>query len=86
MVFLQIVADTLTKIILERVDTIMSIQAHIDSLAEKRAQIKEQINTEMNHPSPNFELISKLKKQNLTLKEEMQRYLTALNEKELASS
>lgn len=64
----------------------MSIQAHIDSLAEKRAQIKEQINVEMNHPSPNFELINKLKKQNLTLKEEMQRYLATLNEKELASS
>ena len=69
----------LTIIILERVDTIMSIQAHIDSLAEKRLQIKEQITTEMNHPSPNFETITKLKKQNLTLKEEMQRYLTTVN-------
>lgn len=58
----------------------MSIQAHIDSLAEKRLQIKEQITEEMNHPSPNFGTITKLKKQNLALKEEMQRYLITLNQ------
>jgi len=58
----------------------MSIQAHIDSLSEKRTQIKEQIDKEMAHPSPNFETITNLKKQNLTLKEEMQRYLSMLNE------
>lgn len=64
----------------------MSIKAHIDSLAEKRLQIKEQINNEMNHPSPNFETITKLKKQNLALKEEMQRYLSRINGKVSASS
>ncbi|MEK6747252.1 MAG: DUF465 domain-containing protein [Rickettsiales bacterium] len=58
----------------------MSIQAHIDSLSEKRSQIKDQITAEMNHPSPNFELITKLKKQNLALKEEMQRYFVTMNE------
>jgi hypothetical protein len=58
----------------------MSIQAHVDSLSEKRSQIKEQITAEMNHPSPNFETITKLKKQNLALKEEMQRYLSTMNE------
>ncbi len=58
----------------------MSIQAHVDSLSEKRSQIKEQITAEMNHPSPNFETITKLKKQNLALKEEMQRYLCTMNE------
>ena len=57
----------------------MSIQAHVDSLSEKRSQLKEQITAEMNHPSPNFETITKLKKQNLVLKEEMQRYLTTIN-------
>lgn len=58
----------------------MSIQAHVDSLSEKRSQIKDQITAEMNHPSPNFETITKLKKQNLALKEEMQRYLSTMNE------
>lgn len=57
----------------------MSIQAHVNSLSEKRLQIKDQITAEMNHPSPNFETITKLKKQNLALKEEMQRYLITIN-------
>lgn len=58
----------------------MSIQAHIDSLSEKRLQLKDQITAEMNHPSPNFETITRLKKQNLVLKEEMQRYLSTIGE------
>lgn len=53
----------------------MSIQAHIHSLTEKRAQLKEKIAEESHRPSPNFVLITNLKKQNLALKEEMQRYL-----------
>lgn len=64
----------------------MSIQAHIDSLAEKRLHIKEQINAESQRPSPDFETITRLKKQNLTLKEEMQRYLIMLTGKAKASS
>lgn len=59
----------------------MSIQAHIDSLAEKRTFLKEQIAIESARPSPDFVLITNLKKQNLTLKEEMQRYLIALGQK-----
>ena len=59
----------------------MSIHAHITSLSEKRAQIKEQIAAEMAHPMPDFVLIRKLKKQNLTLKEEMQRYWLMLDKK-----
>jgi hypothetical protein len=58
----------------------MSIQAHIDSLSEKRSQIKDQITAEMNHPSPNFEVITNLKKQNLALKEEMQRYFITMKQ------
>lgn len=56
----------------------MSIQAHIDSLSEKRAHIKEQIAQESARPAPDFVMITNLKKQNLALKEEMQRYLTML--------
>lgn len=64
----------------------MSIQAHIDSLAEKREQIKEQIAQETAHPAPNLEIITKLKKQNLTLKEEMQHCFSTLGESKVASS
>ena len=63
----------------------MSIQAHIDSISEKRNQIKEQINAEMNHPAPDFETITKLKKQNLLLKEEMQRYLSIMAEDKVSA-
>lgn len=56
----------------------MSIQAHIDSLAEKRTHLKDRIAEESSRPFPDFVLITNLKKQNLTLKEEMQRYLIML--------
>jgi hypothetical protein len=59
----------------------MSIQAHIDSLAEKRLRIKEQIAEEVHRPLPDFKVITDLKKENLLLKEEMQRYLSLLSKK-----
>jgi len=61
----------------------MSIQAHIDSLAEKRDHLKDQIAAESAHPMPNLVLITNLKKQNLALKEEMQRYLIMLDTRQL---
>lgn len=64
----------------------MSIQAHIDSLAEKRLQLKEQIAVESRRPMPDFGVITELKKQNLALKEEMQRYLIALGRETAATS
>lgn len=64
----------------------MSIQAHIDSLAEKRLQLKEQIAEEAHRPSPDFVLITELKKQNMRLKEEMQRHLTMLSRKTYTAS
>ena len=64
----------------------MSIQAHVKSLDEKRSQLKQQIAKEMAHPLPNFALITRLKKQNLTLKEEMQRYMIMLGKHSAATS
>lgn len=64
----------------------MSIQAHIDSLAEKRDHLKARIAEESAHPMPNLVLITNLKKQNLALKEEMQRYFIMLNEKKYNTS
>lgn len=51
----------------------MTIEAHIDSISQKRASLKQRIAEEMSHPSPNFALIRQLKQQNLALKEETQR-------------
>ena len=64
----------------------MSIQAHIDALAEKRQQLKTQIAEESARPAADLALITKLKKQNLALKEEMQRYLIALKRNISATS
>ena len=64
----------------------MSIQAHIDSLAEKREQIKAQIAEESSHPLPDLARITNLKKQNLAVKEEMQRYFIMLENKSCQTS
>lgn len=58
----------------------MTMQAHLDSLAQKRAWIKTQIATESAHPSADFARIKELKKQNLALKEEMQHCLIELRQ------
>jgi len=58
----------------------MSLRAHIASLAEKRAHLKERIAEESARPMPDFVLITNMKKQNLTLKQEMQRYMIALGQ------
>lgn len=57
----------------------MSLDAHIQAMAEKRQQIKQQIALESGRPMPDFQLITSLKKKNLMLKEEMQRYLKLKN-------
>ena len=49
----------------------MSIETHMQALADKRATIKQQIAEEMCYPMPNFTRITDLKKQNMKLKEEV---------------
>ena len=61
------------------------MEAHINAIAEKRAQLKEQIATESARPAPDFTLITTLKKQNLTLKEEMQRYLILMKKESMSA-
>ncbi len=56
----------------------MSIEAHIQSIAQKRAHIKQRIAEESSRPLPDFTLITNLKKQNLALKQEMQTAFLAL--------
>ncbi len=60
----------------------MSVETHLQAVADKRANIKAQIAEEMRHPAPNFNLIHDLKKQNLKLKEEMQSCYERLNHAE----
>lgn len=50
----------------------MSVETHLQAVAEKRNHIKAKIAEEMHRPLPDFALIHDLKKQNLKLKEEMQ--------------
>lgn len=63
----------------------MTIEAHIDALAKKRDELKTLIAEETARPLPDFVLITNWKKENLTLKEEMQHYFSMLNEESAAS-
>jgi hypothetical protein len=58
----------------------MSVESHIQAIAQKREAIKAQIAEEMCHPMPDFAKITGLKKTNMKLKEEMMRYMIELNE------
>ena len=49
----------------------MSIETHMQALAEKRETLKLAIEDEKHHPLPDFMKIGALKKQNMKLKEEM---------------
>ncbi len=58
----------------------MSVESHIQAIAEKRERIKQQIADEMCHPMPDFAKITGLKKSNMKLKEEMMRYIIELKQ------
>lgn len=64
----------------------MTIEAHIDSLAQKREILKQRITEEMARPMPDFVTISEMKKQNLAYKEEMHHYLIMLHERQYQAS
>jgi hypothetical protein len=64
----------------------MSVAKHLQSLEEKRLELKHKIAEEMNHPSPNLMLITTLKKQKLLVKEEIQRCWLMLGKQEAAST
>ena len=57
----------------------MSLEAHYETLEEKRLELKEQIAREMSRPLPDFALITSLKKQKLRLKEESEALLRRLD-------
>lgn len=56
----------------------MSLQAHLDSISEKRTEIKQKIAEELARPLPDFLLIHDLKKENMRLKQATQQCLIML--------
>ena len=52
----------------------MSMQTHIQSLAEKHAAIEQTIADELKRPMPDESRVVALKKRKLRLKEELARY------------
>ena len=53
----------------------MSVQEHVDSLLAKHASLEEQIADEYHRPLPDQPKLSRLKKQKLRLKDEIDRLL-----------
>lgn len=51
----------------------MALQERLASLKARKNELESQINQEMKHPSRNDQKVAKLKKQKLTIKEEMTR-------------
>ena len=51
----------------------MSLLAHLDTLQDKHARLEAVIADESVRPLPDFTLITRMKKQKLLLKEEMER-------------
>ncbi|GHF20254.1 hypothetical protein GCM10017044_13830 [Kordiimonas sediminis] len=54
----------------------MSIETHVESLANKHAEIEETISREEHRPVPDTMKLSQLKKKKLRIKEEMASLMT----------
>lgn len=52
----------------------MSVQGHLQSLADKHHRLDEQLASETNRPRPDENTLSRLKKEKLRIKEEMRRH------------
>lgn len=51
----------------------MSIEAHIETLEKKHVALEEELHTALLHPSTGDNAISKLKRQKLKIKDEIER-------------
>ena len=49
----------------------MNVQGHIESLIQKHQRLDQQLNTEVNRPYPDQNVVSRLKKEKLRIKEEI---------------
>lgn len=54
----------------------MSLQSHLEALQGKHASLESQIASEDQRPSPDLTALSRLKREKLRLKEEMERLKT----------
>lgn len=54
----------------------MSLQSHLETLQGKHANLESQIASEDSRPQPDIATLSKLKREKLRLKEEMERLKT----------
>ncbi len=50
----------------------MSMQEHVDSLRGKHSRLEQQIDEELHRPLPNQTMVSRLKKEKLRIKEEIE--------------
>ena len=49
----------------------MNVKGHIESLVQKHQRLDQQINTEVGRPNPDQNIVSRLKKEKLRIKEEI---------------
>lgn len=50
----------------------MSMQEHVESLRAKHSRLEQQIDEELHRPLPNQTMVSRLKKEKLRIKEEIE--------------
>lgn len=64
----------------------MPMQEHIESLRTKHARLEELIQEELHRPLPDQGLVSRLKKEKLRIKEEIERARAGLERSESVST
>lgn len=57
----------------------MSVQEHVESLRNKHAHLEHLIDEELHRPMPDQTAVSRLKKEKLRIKEEIERLRQGLN-------
>ena len=57
----------------------MALQGHIDELSEKHKKLEERIHDEMAHPDWDEAAVAALKKENLRIKDELERLRSSVH-------
>ncbi len=58
----------------------MALAQRIESLRKRHAEIEDKLHTEETRPAPDIALVQKMKKEKLTLKEEIERLTDELQQ------
>ena len=64
----------------------MSLVTHLEALQHKHAMLEQAIYEESHRPSPDFAKVTTLKKQKLTVKEEMSSIMSSVSPDAMASA